>query len=63
MSNPDWEEREALLKACEAVLSPEDCEDLARMPFDEALGYSFTLLSEHGIKDPEAFLKEKGVLE
>jgi len=30
--------------------------------FDEALGFTLTALIEAGIDDPEAFLREKGIL-
>ena len=33
------------------------------MPFDEALGYAFTLIIDAGYDDPEAYLKEKGILQ
>lgn len=52
-----------LAEACKDVLSGEDCEELASMPFDEALDYSFTLLIQNGIENPETFLIEKGILE
>ena len=54
---------QALADACENQLSEEDRQDLAAMPYDEALGYAFTLLTVNGVEDPEAFLKEKGILE
>jgi len=52
-----------LAEACQEVLTEEDCAEIAGMPFDEALGYAFTLLIENGIEDPEEFLKGKGLLE
>lgn len=52
-----------LALACSGVLSPDDCQDLTAMPFDEALGYAFTLLIANGQDDPEEFLRAKGVLE
>ncbi len=51
-----------LAKACEGVLSEEDCLELASMEIGEAVGYAFTLLMTNGIEDPEGFLKEKGIL-
>lgn len=52
-----------LAEACQEILSEEDCQELAAMDFEEALGYAFTLLIENGIEDPEVFLREKGILE
>ena len=52
-----------LAKVCSEVLSEEDCAEIAGMPFDEALGYVFTLLIENGIEDPETYLKKGGILE
>ena len=52
-----------LAKACRERLSAKDCDDLREMDLYEALGYAFSLLIEAGVKDPEVFLKEKGVLE
>lgn len=54
---------EELAQALENVLSEEDCEEIAGMGMEDALGYAFTLLLEQGVEDPEAWLKEKGVLE
>jgi hypothetical protein len=52
-----------LAQACKGVISPEAIEELSAMPVDEALGFAFTLLIvEGGIEDPEAYLREKGVL-
>ena len=51
-----------LAQACADVLGPEECEELAAMPLDEAMGYVFTLLLEQGV-DPDSFLVEKGILE
>lgn len=52
-----------LAEACKEILTEEDCEDLAAMPIDEAMGYAFTLLIEQGIEDPEQFLRERKILE
>lgn len=52
----------SLAAACADILPAEDCEELAAMPADEALGYAFTLLIENGI-DPESYLRSKGILE
>ncbi len=54
---------EQLANVCGEVLSAEDCEELAIMPMDEALGCAFTLLIENGVEDPEDFLRSKGILE
>lgn len=55
---------EFLVNICQDVLSAEDCADLLAMPFDEALGYAYTLLMESGeVEDPTAFFVEKGLLE
>lgn len=51
-----------LASACQEVLGEEDRAELAGMDFSEALDYAFTLLIENGV-DPEAFLKEKKILE
>ena len=53
---------EKLASACNDILSPEDCQDIEAMECDEALGYTFTLLLENGIEDPEQYLIEKGIL-
>ena len=50
-------------EACREVLTEEDCDDIAALPLDEAIGQAFTLLIENGVDDPEAFLKEKDILE
>lgn len=52
-----------LSDACREVVSEDKCDDLINMPFDEALGYAFTLLTENGIEDPHAYLVEHDVLE
>ena len=52
-----------LADACREVLPGEDCDELAQMSIDDALGHAFTLLIENGVDDPETFLKEKGILE
>ncbi len=52
-----------LADACRNVLTEEDCNELASLPMEEALNNAFTMLIENGIDDPEAFLKEKGILE
>ena len=56
-------EMEGLAAACADTLEAEDCADLLTMPADEAWGYAFTLLMEAGIDDPEAYLRDKGLLE
>lgn len=53
---------EELADACKEVLTEEDCQELASMEIDDAIGYAFTLLLEAG-EDPDEFLKEKGILE
>lgn len=52
-----------LANACREVLPEEDCLELEGMEFADALGYSFTLLIENGIDDPEEFLRGKGIVE
>lgn len=52
-----------LANACRETLTDDDCAELESMEFEEALGYSITLLIEQGIDDPEQFLKEKGIIE
>ncbi|MBX4201335.1 hypothetical protein KW803_00355 [Candidatus Saccharibacteria bacterium] len=52
-----------LIEACKGVLQAEDLSELAELEVDEALGYTFTLLLENDVEDPEAFLREKGVLQ
>lgn len=54
---------ELLAAACTDILSEENCAELAAMEFDEALGYSFSLLIENGIEDPESYLRERNILE
>ncbi len=49
--------------ACASVLSEEECRQIAELPLEAALGAAFTLLHEHGVDDPVAFLIERGVLE
>lgn len=51
-----------LAKACQEVLSEEDCQEITSMDFEDALGYVFSLLIENGVENPEALLKEKGIL-
>lgn len=62
-SNEQEPTSQELAEACKDVLTAEDCQELAEMEFGDALNNSFTLLSETGIEDPEAFLKKKGILE
>lgn len=52
-----------LANVCREILSEEDCVELEQMDFEEALGYSFTILIENGIDDPEGFLRSKGIIE
>lgn len=52
-----------LATACWEVLSMSDCIELEKMEFAEALGYSFTLLIENGVDDPEQFLRDKRIIE
>jgi 3'(2'),5'-bisphosphate nucleotidase len=40
-----------------------DIEHLKTMPVDEVIGHLFDALLDAGIEDPEAYLKEKGLLE
>ncbi|MEK7095980.1 MAG: hypothetical protein AAB896_01680 [Patescibacteria group bacterium] len=40
-----------------------DVEHLKVMPVDEVIGHLFDALIEAGVEDPEAYLKEKGILE
>jgi len=49
--------------AVKDLIGDDDYEYLAGMDAEEALGYSFTLLLEYGVEEPEAYLKEKGILE
>lgn len=62
---PPYEQTsEFLASICQEVLSEEDCADLLALPFDEALGYAYTLLIESGeVEDPTTFFVEKGLLE
>lgn len=51
---------------CEALVNDvpvKDLHELEGMAIDDGLGYAFTLLLENGIDDPEAYLKEKGILQ
>lgn len=52
-----------LAEACREVLTEVDCQELEALPLDEGVGYAFTLLLENGIDDPDAFLREKGIIE
>ena len=54
---------EDLAEACREVLTEEDCRELASMPLDEGVGYAFTLLLENGVDDPDAFLRDKNIIE
>lgn len=55
---------EEVSKACRGVVSDEACDEIATQEtLQDALGLAFTALSEAEIEDPEAFLKEKGILE
>ena len=49
--------------ACKEILSEEDCQDIAALELQEAIGLAFALLMDNGIDDPESYLKEKDVLE
>jgi hypothetical protein len=40
-----------------------DVEHLKTMPVDEVIGHLFDALLDVGVEDPEAYLKEKGLLE
>ena len=48
-----------IAQACKDVLSEEDYLEIAA---GTGLGHVFALLYEAGIEDPEAFLKERGIL-
>ncbi|UTI65879.1 hypothetical protein NBH00_06600 [Paraconexibacter antarcticus] len=52
-----------VVQACSGCLVQEDLEQMVSLDLEEALGYAFTALMEAGIEDPEAFLREKGILE
>lgn len=45
------------------IIGQDEYDEICAMPFDEALGYAFTLIIEAGYEDPEAYLKEKGILQ
>lgn len=51
-----------LAEVCSDILPLEDCADLAAMPFDEALGYAYTLLLEQG-EDADTILTQAGIIE
>jgi hypothetical protein len=40
-----------------------DVEHIGAMEVDEAIGHLFDVLLDVGVEDPEAYLKEKGILE
>lgn len=56
-----------IAEACKEKIPEEEFEDfktdIIEMEVDEAIGYAFSVLIDYGVDDPEAFLKEKGVLE
>jgi hypothetical protein len=54
---------EAVAEACRDVLDDEDVEMLAATEYQYVVGEAMQLLIENDIDDPEAFLKEKGILE
>jgi len=45
------------------IIGTEEYEEICAMTFDEALSYAFTLIADAGYEDPEAYLKEKGILQ
>lgn len=67
LANPeggeDEERQRLLIEVCIEFFGPEVESDFEEMDFEEALGYSFTLLTEAGIEDPEEFLIEKDILQ
>lgn len=45
------------------TLPEETCQAISEMDLEDALGFAFEELLGEGIEDPEAYLKEKGILE
>lgn len=54
---------EELALALSGIVPSEECQEIAGMDLEDGIGYAFTVLLEQGIDDPEAFLREKGILE
>lgn len=52
-----------LARACREVLPEGVCHELEIAPLEEALGHAISLLIEQGIRDPEKFLRERGILD
>lgn len=67
VQNPEGESKEPtvydLVEACREKLTEEQLEELSQMEFEEALGLVFSYLIESGVEDPDAYLKEKRILE
>lgn len=66
LPNPEGEDEErlsSLIVVLKEFLGPQVEADFEEMEFEEALGYSFSLLTEAGIEDPEEFLIEKDILQ
>jgi hypothetical protein len=68
IDSPDYLDEEPaspqeIADACRDVLDEETCEEIALQESpEEALELAFTALEEAG-EDPEAFLRERGILE
>ncbi len=49
--------------ACQEILSPEDCDELAQMSFEEALDFATSLFIENGVdEDIKELLKRKNII-
>ena len=69
LDSPDYLDEEPpspqeIADACREVLDPETCAAIADQEnTEDALSIAFVALGEAGVKDPEEFLREKGILE
>lgn len=62
-TNYDGPSSQEIADALQGAIENDDYEDVVGMEPEEAIGYAFTLLLEYGVENPEAYLKEKGILE
>ena len=51
-----------LLEALSSMVDSDHLADIQSMPLEEAIGYTFTLLLEQGIEDPEEWLRQHLIL-
>lgn len=59
----EWQRKFELQQACKDILSEIELADFALLTLEEGYGYAFTALYEHGVEDPNGYLRAKGILE